>query len=202
MSWWRNNDRCSAMTGARVTGIVIASALFLHLAATSAARAAEPIAPAFDDLDQRPNREQTYAANAYTIIHVGSGSGPNEPGSWRAIRGLVMTRRVAYDEFFDSMGRHDLAQQSASRLATSRGLVGGGWALQFGSVLVLGAALFKASWVLGGVGAGMLVGGAVMRGIGSDMERPTFPEDHALDMASRYNQALRTRLGLSLGGHF
>jgi hypothetical protein len=34
------------------------------------------------------------------------------------------------------------------------------------------------------------------------MERPTFPEDRALEMTSRYNQALRARLGLSVTGRF
>ena len=45
-----------------------------------------------------------------------------------------------------------------------------------------------------------------MRGIGADMQKPTFPEDQALDMAARYNEALRTRLGLqaavTIGGRF
>ena len=176
-------------------GIVIASALFAHLAAAAPARAA-PIAPVFDDLDQQPDPLRTYAANAYTIIHEGPGK-PNEEGSsWRVDRGLVMRLSVDYDAFFESVGRHDLAEQFASRLIKHRLLVGGGIFIQLGSAIVFVVAVAKESYLIGAIGLGMLVGGGVMWGIGSDMDRPTLPEDQALDMAARYNEALRAHLGL------
>jgi hypothetical protein len=73
-------------------------------------------------------------------------------------------------------------------------------------VIVVPYSLYKGSLVGALVGAGMMIGGIVMRGIGTDLQKPTFPEDQALDMASRYNEALRIHLGLpaavTIGGRF
>jgi hypothetical protein len=186
------------MRGAIGTAIVIAAALLMHVSTSSAAWAAEPIAPTFEDVERLADAEKTYAVNAYSIIHVGESQRVNEEGSWwRPDRGLVMRSSVGHDQFFESLGRHDLAEQFASRLIVHRVLVGGGIFVQLGSVFVMAAGIVKNSWLIGGCGVGMLVGGALMRGIGSDMDRPTLSEDRALDMAARYNQALRAHLGLA-----
>jgi hypothetical protein len=50
--------------------------------------------------------------------------------------------------------------------------------------------------VLGLIGLGVLVTGAVMREVGVDMKRPDFPEDQALEMAADFNRQLRAHLGL------
>jgi hypothetical protein len=181
--------------------------LVLHLGvAAEEARAAEPIAPRFDDVDVRESAEATYRTNAYEIVHVGSTSRVNEDGSWwRPVRGNYRLS-IDHDAFFASLGRPDLAAQFRSRHGLGRTLEVGGYLSASAGVIVTVYSLYKGSLVGSLAGAGMMIGGVVARGIGTDLQKPTFPEDQALDMAARYNEALRTHLGLraaiTIGGRF
>jgi hypothetical protein len=46
------------------------------------------------------------------------------------------------------------------------------------------------------IGGGALVAGYAAAGIGSGLQKPALPEDSAQEMAGRYDQWLRDRLGL------
>lgn len=187
--------------------ILIPFGLALHLGFCSTeARAAEAIAPRFADVDVRENADATYKANAYEIVHMGSTSRVNEDGSWwRPVRGNYRLS-IDHDAFFESLGRPDLAAQFRSRHALGRTLEVGGYATAVAGVIVTPYSIYKESLIGTLVGAGMLFGGAIMRSIGTGMQKPTFPEDQALDMAARYNEALRIHLGLGatvgVGGRF
>jgi hypothetical protein len=187
--------------------IIIPFALVVHLGAGARkARGEEAIAPRFDDVEVHENAAATYKANEYEIVHVGSTSQPNEDGSWwRPVRGNYRLS-IDHDVFFTSLGRPDLAAQYRSRRAFGRTLEVSGYMTAVAGVIVTPFSIYKGSLVGTLVGAGMLLGGVIARSVGTDMQKPTFPESDALDMAARYNDALRTHLGLgaavSVGGRF
>jgi hypothetical protein len=167
------------------------------------ASAAEPIAPTFADVEPRADAEATYSANAYTIVHLGASDRVNEPGSsWRPVRGLVYRLSVEPDVYFASLGRLDLARADASRRAWGRTLVVVGFVAAAAGVVLVPWSLYKGHTVSAIAGGGLLVGGVLVRHVGEGLEPPTFPEDRAIDMAARYNEALRAHLGVSVGGRF
>ncbi len=186
--------------------IVIPVLTWVH---APSAGAAEPIAPSFADVAPRTDPEATYVAGAYTIVHLGDTNQVNEAGSsWRPVRGLVYRMSVDHDVFFESLGRADLAGQFARRRALGETVEVAGYLLAIGGVLVVPWCLYKGQGWGALIGAGALVGGVVARGIGEDLKKPTFPEDEAIDMVNRYNEALRDHLklppvhGVAVGGRF
>jgi hypothetical protein len=184
----------------RLASIVIPFWIAVH---GGRARAADAIAPTFDDVAPRETAEATYSANAYTIVHVGATDRVNEPGSsWRPVRGLVYRLAVDPDAYFASLGRLDLARADASRRALGRGLVVGGILSAVAGVVLVPWGIYKGHTGVAIAGGGLLVGGVLVRHIGEGLEPPTFPEDRAIDMAARYNEALRAHLGASVGGRF
>jgi hypothetical protein len=193
----------------RGRSILISFSLGLHLwLGATAARATEPIAPRFDDVDVRETPEATYKTNAYEIVHVGRTPRVNDDDSWwRPVRGNYRLS-IDHDAFFASLGRPDLAAQFRSRRSLGRTLEVGGFVTAIAGVIVVPYSLYKGSLVGAGIGAGMALGGLMMRGAGADLQKPTFPEDQALDMAARYNEALRAHVGLrsalplTIGGRF
>jgi hypothetical protein len=177
-----------------VTG---ASLAILVAAACPWARAAEPIAPTFQDLTPAESADATYAANAYVIAHLGGDGVVNEKGSsWRPLRGLVYRISVDRDVFFNALGRPDLAEAYLSRHRAGRITEVVGYTSACAGVFVTFAG-FSKSVTLGFAGLGMLIGGAITREVGVALLKPQFPEDQALDMAARYNQSLRAHLGLA-----
>jgi len=176
------------------------------------AQAREPIAPTFGDVARQSDPEATYVVGAYTVVHLGDTKQVNEPGSsWRPVRGLVYRLSVDHDVFFESLGRPDLASQFARRRALGKTVEVTGYLLAIGGVVFVPWSLYKVQLWGALVGAGALVGGVVARGVGEDLQKPAFPEDEAIDMVNRYNQALRDHLqlpplhgalGVSVGGRF
>ena len=177
------------------------------------ARAAEPITPHFvAAVDSVRDREAAYLSGAYTIVHVGNLTRVKDDDSWwRPVRGLVYRIEVEHDAFFNAMGRPDLAGKFASRRALGRTLEVGGYIAAVSGVLVGPWGLSNGQLSLAVLGAGMMIGGVVARFKGADMQKPTLPEDDAIDMAARYNRALREHLqlpastesiGIRLGGRF
>jgi hypothetical protein len=189
--------------------IVIPLVMLVHVLV---ARAEEPIAPTFGDVPRRADPEAAYVAGAYTVVHLGDTGRVNEDGSsWRPVRGLVYRLSVDHDVFFESLGRPDLARQYDRRRSLGETVEVAGYILAVGGVLVVPWSLYKGSGWGALIGAGALVGGVVARGVGEDIQKPTFPEDEAIDMVNRYNQALRDHLqlpplhgalGVSMGGRF
>jgi hypothetical protein len=189
-----------SLPSVRLASIVVSFWAAVHGAGVSAA---EPIAPTFADVEPRADAEATYAASAYTIVHVGASDQVNEPGStWRPVRGRVYRLSVEPDAYFQSLGRPDLARRYESRRAWGRTLVVGGFLAAAAGVVLVPWSLYKGRLPLAAAGGGLLVGGVVARSVGEWLARPDFPEDRAIDMAARYDEALRAHLGLAVGGRF
>jgi hypothetical protein len=187
-------------SASRLLSIVIPIGLLLHAAS---ARAGEGIAPAFEDVRPGEGAEATYRAHAYTIVHEGSSDKVNEPGSsWRPVRGLVYRLAVEPDAFFESLGRPDLASAYAARRARGRALEVVGFVAAAAGVVLVPWLLYKGHVVGALAGGGLLVGGVLVREVGKGMDKPDFPEDRAIDMAARYDEALRAHLGLTVGARF
>jgi hypothetical protein len=189
---------------AAIIVVAIGAVVYAALAHAADARAAEAIAPTFEDVQPRESAQATYAANVYTIVHVGGDTGKvNEPdSSWRPVRGAVYRISVEPDAYFASLGRPDLARAYASRRAFGSALVAAGYVGAAAGVVLVPWSLYKGH-VWGAVaGGGLAVAGVLVRAAGEGMDRPELPEDRALDMAGRYDEALRAHLGLSVGGKF
>jgi hypothetical protein len=170
-------------------------AILVAVSAASAG-AAETIAPTFDDVEPRESAAATFTANAFEIVHLGSSGVINEKGSsWRPVRGLVYRVSIGRDVFFDVLGRADLAEAYLSRRRTAGLIEMLGYTSATAGVFVTFIG-FGESTTWGLVGLSMLVGGVITRELGRGLRQPTFPEDQARDMAARYNEALRARLGL------
>jgi hypothetical protein len=118
------------------------------------------------------------------------------------VRGLVYRVAVERDVFFNSMGRPDLADQFLQRRALGKTVKWTGYVTAVTGLFVTLWGWSEHRGVVVLVGLGAMIGGAVTREIGERLLKPVFPEDQAIDMAARYNQGLRSRLGLSLSGRF
>jgi hypothetical protein len=176
-----------------VAGLVLATVCGVG----GAARAERAADPTFSDLQQAPTPEAAYAANAYAIVHVGKTDRVNEPGStWRPVRGLVYRISLDPDVFLESAGRPDLATRERSHHNSARTLSVAGYLFGCAGVVVAVAGFGYGHNVIGVVGLGSLVGGAIAHEVGEARLDPVLPEDRALQLAADYNRDLRVRLGL------
>jgi len=180
--------RCRGKTSLALAFVAIAA---WALAAPRAACAAQAVQPRFDDLEQRPTPEETYAANAFAIVSVKGGG-----NWWRPVRGIYRIS-TEHDAFFRAMGRPDLAQQYARKYGTGVLLEVLGYASGIGGLALLGWGVFDGHTVPAIAGAGLVVAWPILVYVGGDMKKPELPPDDALDMAGRYNDALRARLRLA-----
>jgi hypothetical protein len=171
---------------------LVLSHLVLSTAETSARAESVPV-----DADKAALA--TYRANAYSIIHLGSGPVNGSGTSWRPVRGLYRIS-VEYEEFFTSAGRPDLAERFASRHAWSRGLsIGGDVAAYVGGAVGL-LFLFQGRTTPCLIAFGAGAAGVAVHEVGAHMDKSDYPEDAASALADEYNQALRARLGLEAPG--
>ncbi len=115
-------------------------------------------------------------------------------------RGSSIASRSSATSSSTRWGRPDLADQFLSRRTYGRTVK---WTGYFTAITGLFVAVFGLGSddhkEIGLVGLGALVGGAIMREVGEGLMKPVFPEDEAIDMAHRYNEALRARLRLPPG---
>jgi hypothetical protein len=180
--------RCRGKTSLALAFVAIAG---WALAAPRPAAAAQAVQPTFDDLEQRPTPEETYAANAFAIVSVKGGG-----NWWRPVRGIYRLT-TEHGTFFHAMGRPDLAQQYARRYGTGVLLEVLGYAAGVGGLGLLGWGVINGHTLPAIAGAGLVVAWPILVYVGGDMKKPELPPDDALDMAGRYNDALRARLRLA-----
>jgi hypothetical protein len=147
--------------------------------------------------------QETYELNTLGLVsHKVSSASPLSfvfGGEWwRPVRGKYR-EAMTYEAFYAALGRPDLAERHAQRELTSNILIFGGVALEIGGAVVFFYSLFENEGMtaVGWIGLGAFVGGFTMTAIGASMDKPPITEDEAIDMASRYNSALKSHLGLS-----
>lgn len=178
------------VTGAGLTAVM--------LLASPDARA-EDLHPAFPELEQGEDVAETYDLNTFGIVHeeVSSPFAIVFGGVWwRPVRGKYR-RALAYRDFYEALGRPDLADAQASKHFWCSVMIWGGLALE-----IAGGVLFFTG-LSGGdfstqskIGLGMFAGGLVSGAVGASTDKPALSEEEALAMAREYNGALRTHLGL------
>jgi hypothetical protein len=157
----------------------------------SAAETMPAAQPPFDDLEEKATPEETYAAHAFAIITVTGGG-----GHWRPVRGIYRLS-TEYDAFFHAVGREDIAQRFSRRQTTATVLKALSWVSVVGA-LVLGGWALSESETIPAIGGGVLVVAWIgLHNASTQMRKPEPSADEALDMAGRYNEALRAKLQLS-----
>lgn len=171
----------------------------------------------YSDLEQRSSVEETYVANAMSIVNLDLDSRflfwSASASSWRPIRGDG-GRQTSYEEFFRALGRHDLEKEYAERSGTGRWYLWGGLGV---TVTGLGLGIYglaASSTVPAVVGGGAFLGGLVLAQIGALMQEPQISAEDAARLVDSYNATLRIYLklpdvggaisfrGLSLSGRF
>jgi hypothetical protein len=161
------------------------------------------VQPSFSGLERRDDAETTYKLNAFDIVHVESteiGVIWNSTTTWWRVSRGAYRHPTTYVDFYQALGRPDLADQHESRNDLSNVLFWGGAACMLVGVVGGGYELYKGEKVGAIIGAGLLVGGYVSVRIGASLSGPAISEEVAQDLASRYNQALGRHLGVSVGG--
>jgi len=179
-------------------GAVVALVVVLLAEGVTRAEPARGAAAAAASPSPTQSAADSYAANAFMIVHVGKhGDAVDEKGStWRPLRGLVYRFSLEPPEFLDAVGRSDLADHERTRHATAR-------TLSIVGDIVAPIGLFTTLYglgVAGGrvalIGLGGIVGGVIMHETGESMLTPALPESEALQLADDHNRKLRARLGL------
>jgi len=162
-----------------------------QLLGARAAVAAETVQPTFDNLEQKDTPQETYGANAFSIVSVTGGG-----GYWRPVRGIYRISTEP-DVFFRALGREDLARHYSRRHGTGVLLRGLSYVAGLSGLGLLGWGLLEAKAIPAIAGLGLLVSWPVLDYVGSELQKPDLPPEQALDLAGRYNEALRVKLGLS-----
>ena len=139
----------------------------------------------------RATPEETYAANAFSIVYIKGGG-----ETWRPVRGIYRIS-TAHDAFFRAAGRPDLAQRFSHRHATGVLLEGLGTIAGYGGITVVFWGVFSRRTLTLAVGGSMVAVWPILHYLGNEMQEPEMPADDAMDLAGRYNDRLRERLQLS-----
>jgi hypothetical protein len=175
-----------------LAGLLVASVLAAwQLLGPRAALGAETVQPNFEGLEQKATPEETYGANAFSIVSVTGGG-----GYWRPVRGIYRISTEP-DVFFRALGRKDLAHHYSRRHGTGVLLRGLSYVAGLSGLGLLAWGISEGKAIPAIAGVGLLVGWPVLDHVGSELQKPDLPPDQALDLAGRYNEALRVKLGLS-----
>jgi hypothetical protein len=144
-------------------------------------------------LEQGETVQETFELNALSLVVVGnplSASG----GPWRPVRGKYRWA-MSYGEFYETVGRPDLAAQQTRRDVTSGILTWGGLAVGIGGGYLLIRGLGSEGFSTGAqVGLGLVIGGAASAVIGIFIDGAVISDREAGELADGYNHALLRRL--------
>jgi hypothetical protein len=175
--------------------------LALVLAGARTAKAEEVIHPQFDDLDRGENREETYQLNALGILKQELvAASPNvivvNGKSWYPRRGKYQ-KELTFEQFYRILGRPDLERRWVVKKWAGVTSAGVGIGSLIGGVMLFwrGASLDGIT-TSGKIGAAMVGFGILTSIIASGVLRPPTDDLAAVEMAVRYNDALRVRLDL------
>jgi hypothetical protein len=107
---------------------------------------------------------------------------------------------MSYAEFFTAVGRPDVGAAEEHRRAVGEALAWGGFAAEVGgSVWFIYSLAHSGFGARAIVGLGVVGGGLVASFVAGSFLRPGVSEAEATEMAERYNDQLRARLGLPGG---
>jgi hypothetical protein len=168
------------------------------VAAGPSAAQPEVIAPSFTSLEPGGDAEDTYQKNSLGVIHYRVRS--LSPltlvfgGSWwRPYRGRYRLS-MTYRQFFEQLGRPDLADRSDRRRVVGGTVLWGGIAVQLVGIYLAITGFNDSPPTRAWVGLGMFGGGMIASAIGAEVEKPPLDEAEAAALASGYNQLLRGHL--------
>src|SRR5688572_10245921 len=176
----------------------------ISIAAVGLAVPALVRAQTFDGLEQGPDPGETFRLNALGLVRTeltSVGLFSSTERWWRVVRGKFR-HKTSYTEFYQRVGRPDLAEQHESRSLVAYTMVWGGLAVMAGGGFLVYSDLHND--VIGTkakVGAGMLAGGLISAMIGPRFWRPAISEDEAGQIVSDYNRKLQLHLGLAPAEH-
>jgi hypothetical protein len=147
----------------------------------------------FDKLAQGDSPAETYDLNALGLVHMKSGWSLFSPSEWwRPVRGKYRDA-MTYVDFFEAVGRPDLASAQASHNTVSDVLFYGGLLVLAGGIVVAVHGGTSQSTAETYAGLGTAGGGLVCSIVGGAISGPIVNEDEAARMADGYN--------LELGAH-
>jgi hypothetical protein len=148
----------------------------------------------FQGLKQGDSAAETYDLNALGLVHMKGGWSLFSPSEWwRPVRGKYRDA-MKYVDFFEAVGRPDLAASQGSRNTWSDVLFYGGLLVLAGGVVlaVHGGTSQAAAETY--TGLGVAGGGLVCSIVGGAISGPVVSEDEAASLADRYNLALGAHL--------
>jgi hypothetical protein len=172
---------------------IIIAALGLALPAVARAQT-------FEGLEQGPDAGETFRRNALGLVSTELTSVSlfsSTESWWRVVRGKFRYK-TSYTEFYQRIGRPDLAEQHERRSLVAYTMVWGGLAVMAGGGFLAYSDLRNDGFhTKAKVGVGMLAAGLTSALIGPHFWRPAISEEEAGQLISDYNKKLRLHLGLA-----
>jgi hypothetical protein len=178
----------------RLAAVGVLCGLSVHAASLRA----EEIRPAFPKLEQGDDVRETYTLNTMGIVHeeVSSPFAFVFGGVWwRPVRGKYRNA-VSYRNFYEALGRPDLADSQASKHFWCQVMIWGGLGAEVGGAVLFFTGLSGGHFsTQAKIGLGVFGGGLVSSAIGALTDKPVLSEDEAVAASQAYNEALREHLG-------
>jgi hypothetical protein len=188
-------------------GIVVGAALFACFT-VAPARAADgsrrrtPAAPpataaGFERLKPGDTPAETYDLNALALVHMKAGWALFSPSEWwRPVRGKYRDA-MTFVDFFDAVGRPDLAASQSLRNTWSDVLFYGGLIALAGGIVVAAHGATSQARTETYAGLGLAGGGLACSIAGGAISGPIASEEEASRLADAYNQSLGAHLGVA-----
>jgi hypothetical protein len=171
--------------------------------AEEAVRAEHTASPSFASLEPGATPSDTYALNAFGLIHHEVSAWPPTlvfGGTWWRVTRGKFRHATSYVDFFQAVGRPDLAADYKRRRILANTLIWGGLAAEVGGVVLAVTGLMNDGFgTRAKVGLGLFAGGFVASAVGATIQHPDVSEEEARAMVADYNRRLRLHLGLQAG---